>query len=79
VKHVIEYKIDILKALKDKGFSAARCRKEKILPESTMQRLRHGKPVGLDAINTICIILDCQPSDIINVTSTIEELDRFGL
>jgi len=66
-------------ALKDKGFSAARCRKEKILPESTMQRLRHGKPVGLDAINTICIILDCQPSDIINVTSTIEELDRFGL
>jgi len=76
---VIEYKIDILKALKDKGFSAVRCRKEKILPESTMQRIRHGMPIGLDAINTICIILDCQPSDIINVSSTKEELDRFGL
>lgn len=76
---MIEYKIDILKALKEKGFSAVRCRKEKILPESTMQRIRHGMPIGLDAINTICIILDCQPSDIIHVSPTKEELDRYGL
>jgi len=73
---------DLLKDIqKEKArlIQEGKLKKEKILPESTMQRIRHGMPVGLDAINTICIILDCQPSDIINVSSTKEELDRFGL
>jgi putative transcriptional regulator len=59
------YKIDILKALADKGFPSTRLRKEKILSEVTMQNIRHSKGITTDTINIICIILRCQPSDII--------------
>ena len=74
---MIKYKIDVMHALKDRGFTSTRCRKEKILPESTMQRLRHNEPVGMEALNTICIILGCQPADIIEIVPTKEELKKL--
>lgn len=61
------YKIDILKALKDKGFSTYRIRKEKILSESTVQKLRAGSPVSWENIETICRLLNCQPGDILEM------------
>jgi putative transcriptional regulator len=72
-----KYKIDILKALSDKGFTSTRLRKEKILSEATMQNIRHGKGITTDTINTICIILRCQPSDIIEVKPSDEEKIKF--
>ena len=70
---MFSYKIDILKALSEKGYTSTRMRKEKILSEATMQNLRKGKGITTDTINTICIILRCQPSDIIDITPTDEE------
>ena len=40
------YKIDIIKALKEKGISTDIMRKEKILSESTIQKLREGKGIA---------------------------------
>ena len=54
---MIRYKKNVLEELKERGYSSTRIRREKILSESTMQRLRRGEPIGLDAVNSICIIL----------------------
>ncbi len=71
------YKIDILKALSERGYTSTRMRKEKILSEATMQNLRKGKGITTDTINTICVILRCQPSDIIEIIPTDEEKIKY--
>ncbi len=58
------YKIDVLQALKDKGYNTNRLRKEKILAESTIQKLRENKPISWANIAQICDLLHCQPGDI---------------
>lgn len=71
------YKIDVLKSLSERGFTPTRMRKEKIMSQSTMQSLRKGNGITTDTLNTICIILKCQPSDIIEIIPTDEEKIRF--
>lgn len=61
----IRYKLDILEALKQAGYSTYRLRKEKILGERVIQQLRNGELVSWKTIETICNILNCQPGDIV--------------
>ena len=68
----IRYKTKILPALKDGGYNTSRLRKEKILSESTIQALRNDKMVSLDNIARICSMLNCQPGDILEYSSTTE-------
>ena len=58
------YKIDVLKSLKEQGFNTKKIRDEKILSESTLQRLRRN-PATINSlsIEVICKVLDCQPGD----------------
>ena len=71
------YKIDVMKELSNRGFTSTRMRKEKILSESTMQSVRNGKGITTDTINTICIILRCQPNDILEIVPTDEEKIKY--
>lgn len=59
------YKIDVLQALKDKGFTTYKLRHEKLLSESTLQKLRTNKGVAWENLETLCKLLDCQPADLI--------------
>ena len=61
----ITYKVNIMEALKDAGYSSTRLRKEKLLGESYMAQLRHGELVSWATIETICRLLRCQPGDIL--------------
>lgn len=61
----VKYKIDIISALKKAGFNTNTIRKEKLLSEGTLQSLRKGKYISMDAISKICKLLNCQPGDII--------------
>lgn len=61
----IVYKIDVLEALKEKGFSSYNLRKDKLLSESTIQALRNKKQISWDNLEKLCKLLDCQPADII--------------
>lgn len=61
----LRYKIDVLEALKDAGYSSTRLRKEKLMGESYMTQLRRGEMVSWKTIETICRLLDCQPGDLI--------------
>ncbi len=60
----LQYKMDIIKALKDKGISTYTMRKEKILSESTIQKLRTGKGIAWENIELLCKLLECQPGDL---------------
>ena len=60
----IGYKIDVLAALKDAGYSTYRIRKEKIFGEATVQKFRNAELVSLENIATLCKLLNCQPGDI---------------
>lgn len=60
----IVYKIDVLAALKEKGYSSYRIRKDKIFAEDTMRRIRNKQPISWENIATICRLLNCQPGDI---------------
>ncbi len=61
----IRYKIDILEALKAKGYSTYTLRKEKLLAEGVIQSLRDGKMISLENVARICSMLNCQPGDIL--------------
>ena len=74
---MISYKIDVLKELAKKGFTCSRMRKEKILSEATMQNLRNKESITLKTLNTICIILRCQPSDVVEIVASDEEKIKF--
>ena len=75
--NMYKYKIDVMKALSEKGFTSTRMRKEKILSEATMQNLRKQKGITTDTLNTICVILRCQPSDVLEIVPTDEEKIKY--
>lgn len=61
----IRFKIDVLAALKEAGYSSARIRKEKLIGEATIQQLRHGELVSWKTMETVCRLLNCQPGDLL--------------
>ena len=61
----LQFKVDVLAALKQKGITTYQIRKEKLLSESTVQKLRAGIGVSWENIETLCRLLDCQPYDLI--------------
>lgn len=61
----IRYKIDILAALKEKGYTSTRIREEKLIGQSYLQQMRHGELVSWKTIDTICRLLNCQPGDLV--------------
>ena len=61
----LQFKVDILAALKEKGITTYQIRKEKLLSESTVQKLRAGIGVSWENLETLCRLLDCQPYDLI--------------
>lgn len=62
---MLHYKIDILDALKRIGFTTYKIRKDKIIGEAQMQKIRTGEIASKETLNTICRLLDCQPGDIL--------------
>ena len=61
----MKYTIDIIAALKEAGYNTSRIRKEKIMGEAMLQKIRSGQMVSWAILETICDLLDCQPGDLI--------------
>ena len=64
-KMPIRYKINILAALKDAGYSSYRIQKEQIINNVALQKLREGKLISWEQLDRICVILHCQPGDLV--------------
>ena len=62
---MLKYKIDIMDALKNIGFSSYRIRKDKLIGEQQLQKIRSGEIASKDTLNTLCTLLNCQPGDLL--------------
>lgn len=60
----LRYKLDVLEALKAKGFTTYTLRKDNLLSQSTIQKLREKKGLAWENIDNLCKLLDCQPGDL---------------
>lgn len=61
----IRYKIDIMKELKEHGYTSTKIREEKLIGQSYLQQIRHGELVSWKTLDTICGLLSCQPGDLV--------------
>lgn len=61
----LQYKIEVLAALKEKGYNTSRIRTEALFSQSTLQKFRSGQGVDWKNIEMLCRLLECQPGDII--------------
>ncbi len=74
---MINYKIDVFKELKERGYNQTKLQRDNLLPRQTMQNIKAGKSITLDTLNKICIMLKMQPGDIIEVIPTDDEKIKF--
>jgi putative transcriptional regulator len=61
----MRYKIDVLAALKEKGYNTNKIRTENLLSQSTLQKFRQQQGVSWENLETLCRLLNCQPGDIV--------------
>ena len=61
----LRYKIDVLNALKEKGYNTNKIRTEGLLSQSTLQKFRNNQGVSWENLETLCKLLECQPGDLI--------------
>lgn len=50
--------------MKEKNLTTYKIRKNNIISETTLHRLRKGESVSTNTIASLCEALDCQPQDI---------------
>lgn len=65
----IVYK-DIIEKLKAAGYTTYYLRKNKLISEGTLQRIRDGKHITTETIDTICELLNCKIEDIVEYIPT---------
>lgn len=70
---MIQYRFNLLEALNQAGYNTTRIRREKLIPEATLQNMRNSKPISLTTLDTLCRLLDCQPGDILIYTKEPEQ------
>lgn len=61
----IRCKIDILSELKKAGYTTYRIRKDKIMGEGVVQRIRSGGVPEIVVLDKLCKLLNCKIEDII--------------
>lgn len=62
---MIKYKINVLEELKLKGYTTYTLRKERLIGEAMLQKIRSGELPSWKTLDIICNLLNCDISDII--------------
>lgn len=74
---MLYYKIDVVQELKLRGFTTARIRKENLLSESTLTKIRNDIMVSSDNLGRLCVMLRCDIGDIVKSVPTDEEKIKY--
>lgn len=69
---MIVYK-DVIGKLKAAGYNSGQIMSRKLLPQTTMDALRHNRPITLRSVDTICSLLKCQPGDLLEYIEDLPE------
>lgn len=73
---MVTYRMDIIDHLKDAGYNSTRIRKEGILSQSVLQRIREGAAPSLSTVNKLCKLLNCQPGQLLVYTPDREDVSE---
>lgn len=74
---MINYRLDVLKELKSKGYTTYTLRKNKYLSETTIANIRAQKPITMNALDAICIMLEKRPEEIIDFAISEEDKAKY--
>ena len=74
---MIKYKINVLEELSKHGYTTTRIRKNGYISEATLTKIRRGENINTTTLNTICVMLRCQPGDVLEVEPTDEEKIKY--
>lgn len=74
---MIRYKINVYEELAKRGYNTYRLKKDGLVPSQTVTNLKNGKMVNMETLGKICVMLRCQPGDIIESVITDEEKIKF--
>lgn len=74
---MLKYKINVMQELSKRGYTASIIRKNKWISEATMTKIRREENINTTTLNTLCILLRCQPGDIIEVIPSDEEKIKY--
>lgn len=59
------YKVDVITALKDAGYTSYKIRQEGLINQTALQKLRQGKMIAWEQLDKVCNLLKCQLGDIV--------------
>lgn len=75
---MIRFKIDIMAALKKNGWNTTRIQREHILATRSYTSIKNGDAtINMETLNKLCLMLRCQPGDIIEIIPTDEEKIKY--
>lgn len=72
----MKYKVDVIAKLKEAGYNTSTIRKDKIMGEAMLQKIRSGQMVSWATLETICSLLVCQPGDLIEYVRKADVSDK---
>ena len=75
---MLQYKIDVIKELKNVGITTTTAKNTGIFGQATMKKFRDGDTsISLDNLNRLCAVLEMQPRDILKYIETDEDRDKY--
>ena len=75
---MLKYKIDIGDALERIGFNAYKAKTTKLLSQDTLKKVKSDDTnISLKSLNSICMLLDIQPKDLLMYVETEEEKENL--
>lgn len=73
---MIRFKIDVLEELKKKGYNTTKLRKDGLIPEGTITKIRNACKnnsnvnISTTTLDTLCLLLHKQPGQILEYVKT---------
>lgn len=62
---MLKYKIDVMSAITERGYSTYQIRRDKLIGENALQAIRENRMIGMKALDQVCSLLKLQPGDIL--------------
>lgn len=75
---MLQYKIDVIKELKNVGITTTTAKNTGIFGQATMKKFRDGDTsISLDNLNRLCAVLEMQPRDILKYIETDDDREKY--
>lgn len=73
---MLKFKFDVIQALKEK-YKISEITKEGKISAAALDRIRKGKIPAAESINALCLLLRCQPCDLLECVPTDDEKIKY--